>query len=55
MNFHTQCIFRRLRAAVFVALLGLLPAACIDSKAPILTDAKPLFGKQARFNFYDLH
>ncbi len=39
----------------FVALAGLLPAACIDSKMPILTDAKPLFGKQARFHFYDLH
>ncbi len=54
MNFHTQCIFRRLRAVAFVALAGLLPAACIDSKAPILTDAKPLFGKQARFHFYGL-
>ena len=54
MTFHQLCIFRRLRAAIFVTLVGLMPAACIDSKAPILTDAKPLFGKQARFHFYGL-
>jgi hypothetical protein len=36
------------------ALLGFLAlAGCIQSKSPILTDAKPLLGENVRFQHYD--
>jgi hypothetical protein len=36
-------------------MLLLVPlAGCIDSDAPILTDAKPLFGEKVRFHLYSL-
>lgn len=35
-------------------LAFLLLAACVDSETPLLTDAKPLFGQQGRFQLYDL-
>ena len=41
--------------AVLAALGTLALAGCIDSAQPILTDAKPLFGPQVRFQFYGLY
>lgn len=41
--------------AVLAALSALALAGCIDSAKPILTDAKPVFGPQLRFQFYGLY
>ena len=42
-----------IRAAI-VAFGGLMLSSCIDSSAPILSGAAPVFGQQARFQFYTL-
>lgn len=40
---------------VLAALGALALTGCIDSAKPILTDAKPVFGSQVRFQFYGLY
>lgn len=45
---------RRLLQALVALLSFLALAGCVQSAAPILTDAKPLLGETARFAHYDL-
>ena len=40
--------------AATAALWALSLAGCVDSSGPILTDARPLFGKDLRLQFYTL-
>ena len=40
--------------AAAAALWALSLAGCVDSSGPILTDARPLFGKDLRLQFYTL-
>ena len=41
--------------AVLAALGAFALSGCIDSAKPVLTDAKPVFGPQVRFQFYGLN
>jgi hypothetical protein len=57
MSTCLRCIIKKLWrpiAAVHVALCALLLAGCVDSAAPILHDAKPIFGQRARLHLYAL-
>jgi hypothetical protein len=46
---------RSVRAGVLgAALLSALLAGCVDSAAPILTDAQPMFGPRIRLHVYSL-
>jgi len=44
---------RHLPRAIVALLSFLTLAGCIQSKSPILTDAKPLLGENVRFQHYD--
>jgi hypothetical protein len=56
MNIRLLPIILRLRpaTAAAIALCALTLAGCIDSAAPILHDAKPVFGERARLHLYSL-
>jgi hypothetical protein len=45
---------KRLFCAAAVVLCALALSGCVDSSGPLLSDAQPVFGEQARLQFYSL-
>ena len=42
------------KTAAAIALTGLLLGGCVESAAPLLTDAQPMFGPDVRVHIYEL-